>query len=192
MADELTLSEQITEVLLAANFNDHQNSSAAHVHGGTFDVAQGAGVTIGTAWDDATSEERALLLSKFTDALRDAGFVVDHRGRYLYVMTDELDERIADLRARHRMTQTGLTGDAICKSDKHSWPCHADRALAALEALVRVAHGQMVQSVALRKRAATDPDVTGDAVAAFELTAATLRIDAVQIRKHITSELLRA
>lgn len=46
---------------------------------------------------------------------------------------DTLTAEVAFLRFRHRKTALP-TGEPVCDSDRHAWPCHADRALRAVEA----------------------------------------------------------
>jgi hypothetical protein len=47
---------------------------------------------------------------------------------------------LAALKSRHyRIPDPAGTGEGICESDRHRWPCHAHRALSALEAVLKLA-----------------------------------------------------
>lgn len=50
---------------------------------------------------------------------------------------DTLTAEVAFLRFRHRKTALP-TGEPVCDSDRHAWPCHADRALRAVEAVLEL------------------------------------------------------
>ena len=51
---------------------------------------------------------------------------------------DPLSAELEYLRSRHRKI-TLPTGEPVCESDRHAWPCHADRALRAVDLLLRKA-----------------------------------------------------
>lgn len=50
---------------------------------------------------------------------------------------DPLTAELDSLRSRHRKIRLPGTGEEICESDRHKWPCHAHRALAALDLVLK-------------------------------------------------------
>ena len=77
-----TLAERITSVLVAAGFRAVGDTPA---RGGGFLVTPGVGATVSVAWLNARTGERAALLTKYENRLRDNGLAVENREGYLYV-----------------------------------------------------------------------------------------------------------
>lgn len=68
-----SLTDRIAVALSAAGFQDSRTAaSLRHDSGGAFYISEGVGATIGTAWADATGEERIALMLRFAEALREA------------------------------------------------------------------------------------------------------------------------
>ena len=84
----VTLKQEITRVLLAANFKDRETRLPIYDRGGCFEVIAGVGAEVRVAWWDASDWDRRKLLERFAVALEAAGFEVEDRDQALYVAQD--------------------------------------------------------------------------------------------------------
>lgn len=83
MPHNITLEDRVAAVLEANGFMRYSGTGRAADC--MFVVSEGIGASVYTAWDDATEEDRSLMLTKFANRLRDNGLNVTSRGHYLYV-----------------------------------------------------------------------------------------------------------
>jgi hypothetical protein len=77
-----TLKDRITSVLAANGFTEYSPFASGHTP--MFDVAEGVGAAVNLSWE-ASPEDRALMLTKYENRLRENGLTVENRGHYLYV-----------------------------------------------------------------------------------------------------------
>ena len=85
-----TLKEQVTAVLLAADFKAREDTLPTYRTRGTFSLTSGAGVRVAVSWWDSTPGQRRELLGRFAAVLRDARFTIEDQGDRLFVAEPEV------------------------------------------------------------------------------------------------------